>query len=118
MSTKYVLLVFFWLSIDSFIIGHIIKQGNINDLFMSGIKFDLKDTKIGNNVTYYSYHIHVYFLQKNQNQTSEAILLRDRFLKEFNVDDCNDECETWCPKICHWNLNTAPIGYNIDVIFF
>jgi len=48
--------------------------------------------------------------KKNENQTKEATLLRNRFLDKFHVDACNDDCGTWCPKICHWDLNTGPIG--------
>jgi len=98
------------LTINLFASGHVIRYNNIDDLSTSDISFDLKNAKLSDNITYYSYHIHVYFLQNNQNQTNEATILRNRFLSEFNVADCNDDCETWCPKICHWDLNMAPIG--------
>jgi aromatic ring-cleaving dioxygenase len=79
---------------------------------MPDIKFDLNDPKINDNVTYYSYHIHVYFLQQNSKQRNAAILLRNRFLAQFNISDCHDHCDTWCPRMCHWDLNMSPIGYD------
>jgi hypothetical protein len=111
MSNKCVFIVILCFGINLFSSGHVIRSDNIDDLFISNVHFDLKDTKVNDNITYYSYHIHVYFLQQNQNQTNEATLLRNRFLDKFNVAACNDDCETWCPQICHWELNTAPIGY-------
>jgi hypothetical protein len=109
MSNKLVFILLFYFAFD-FASGHVIRQDSINDVFNSRVNFDLTDAKLSDNITYYSYHIHVYFLQKNENQTNEATLLRNRFLDKFNVGDCNDDCETWCPKICHWDLNMAPIG--------
>ncbi|CAF1040700.1 unnamed protein product [Rotaria sp. Silwood1] len=110
MSNKLSFIVFLCCTINLFANGHVIRQNDIDNLFISRVNFELQDTKINDNITYYSYHIHVYFLQNNENQTNEATLLRNRFLNEFNVDDCNDVCETWCPKICHWELNMGPIG--------
>jgi hypothetical protein len=117
MSNKFVLIALLGFAISLFTTGHVIRPDSTDDLLISGVKFDLKDAKLGDNITYYSYHIHVYFLQKNENQTNEAALLRNRFLSEFNVDECNDDCDTWCPKICHWDLNMAPLGYNTNLIF-
>jgi len=114
MSNKFVFIVFLYFAINLFATGHVIRKDTTNDLFNSGVHFD---SKLSDNVTYYSYHIHVYFLQKNQNQTDEATLLRNRFIDQFHVDSCQDDCETWCPKICHWELNMDTIGYNIDHIF-
>lgn len=73
---------------------------------------DITGVKLHGNLTYYSYHIHVYFAQKNVQQRNEAISLRNRFLTEFNTSDCHDPCDTWCPQICHWNLNVSPVGYD------
>jgi hypothetical protein len=117
MSNKCIFITFLCFAINLFASGHAIRSADTNDLLISGIKFDLEDTRYTENITYYSYHIHVYFLQKNEDQTKEATLLRDRFLDKFNVNDCNDDCDTWCPKICHWDLNLAPIGYKINLIF-
>ena len=61
-------------------------------------------------LTYYSYHIHCYFLASNTNQTAEATALRDAFISEFNVSACAGECSTECPDICHWELNMGPMG--------
>ena len=117
MLNKFILLAFLCFAINLFALGHVIRSDTEDDAFVSGVKFDSRKVELSDNITYYSYHIHVYFLQKNENQTNEAALLRNRFLNEFNVDDCNDECTTWCPRICHWDLNMAPIGYNIDHLF-
>ena len=72
-------------------------------------------TRFNGNLTYYSYHIHVYFAQKNVHQRNESIALRNRFLTEFNTSDCHDPCDTWCPQICHWNLNLSPVGYDCKI---
>lgn len=112
MSNKCVFIGFICFVLTLFVHGHVIRPDNTNDLLISGIHFDLNDAELNDdNVTYYSYHIHTYFLQKNQNQTNEATLLRNKFIEKFNVIDCNDDCETWCPRICHWDLNLDPIGY-------
>jgi len=118
MSNKCVFITILYFTIHLLATGHVIRPDNTDDLLISGVQFDLKNAKLSDNITYYSYHIHTYFLQKNENQTNEATLLRNRFLDQFNVGACNDDCDTWCPKICHWELNMDPIGYNIDLIFF
>ena len=107
---KGVSLVFVCLFMNLFANGHIIRPNSPIDLSISNVDFHLNAANLNENVTYYSYHIHAYFLQNNQNQSAEAALLRNRFLDKFNVLDCNDDCDTWCPKICHWEFNTAPIG--------
>lgn len=61
-------------------------------------------------LTYYSYHIHCYFLASNANQTAEATALRDAFIAQFNVSECGGECSTECPNLCHWDLNMGPMG--------
>ena len=99
------------LFLSLYVNGHVIRSTNSIDLSLSNVHgVHLNNEKLNENLTYYSYHIHVYFLQNNQNQSAEAASLRDRFLDKFNVLDCNDDCDTWCPKICHWEFNTAPIG--------
>jgi len=62
------------------------------------------------NVTYYSWHIHVYFFQNNKNDTDTATVLRNQFISEFSVVECDGGCDVLCPKICHWDLNLQPIG--------
>ncbi|CAF1110025.1 unnamed protein product [Rotaria sordida] len=110
MVSKVILMTFICFTINSIVIGHFIQQNDIDDIFVSGIKFDLNDPKLNDNVTYYSYHIHVYFLRTSFKERNEAIQLRNRFLNKFNVSSCNDHCETWCPRICHWTLNMSPVG--------
>lgn len=90
--------------------GHVIRDVTIDEILSPKLPNDFKDINFGDNITYYSYHIHVYFIQNNVNQTAEATALRNRFLDKFNVENCNDDCETWCPRICHWELNMSPIG--------
>lgn len=116
MSLKYLLFAvgIFFVSLNLFVTGHVIRPDDkIEVQFQSGgIHFDEQDRDIHfDNLTYYSYHIHVYFLQNNENQTNEANQLRNRFLDRFSVTECNDDCGTWCPNICHWEFNTEPIGY-------
>lgn len=91
------IILFVYLAISSLVLGDFIR---------------FNDAKFNGNLTYYSYHIHVYFAQKNLQQRNEATILRNRFLSEFNTSDCHDSCDTWCPRICHWNLNLAPVGYD------
>ena len=110
MSIKLVFLTFTCFILNLLANGHVIQHGTIEDLLLTNHGFDVENVPANDNITYYSYHIHVYFLQKNENQTNEATSLRNRFIERFNVDNCNDDCETWCPKICHWDLNMAPIG--------
>lgn len=118
MSNKCVIIAFLCLAANLLVSGHVIRPDSTNDQLISGVHFDLKDAELSDtNVTYYSYHIHTYFLQKNENQTNEANLLRNRFIEKFNVIDCNDECDTYCPRICHWDFNTDSIGYNINFHF-
>jgi hypothetical protein len=110
MTNNIIFLACMCFAISSIAIGHIIQQEDINDLFNPRIKFNLTDFEHNDNVTYYSYHIHVYFFQKSLKQRKEATVLRNRFLAQFKVDRCDHDCETWCPRICHWNLNISPIG--------
>ena len=98
------------LLISSITIGHVIQLNTIDDLFIPSVQFDSHGLKMNSTITYYSYHIHVYFLQNKSIERNEAISLRNRFLSEFNVSDCQDHCETWCPRICHWTLNMSPVG--------
>ncbi|CAF0812645.1 unnamed protein product [Rotaria sp. Silwood1] len=104
-----ILIIFICFTINSIAIGHFMRQNDIDDVSNSRIKPYLKDLKF-DNITYYSYHIHVYFLQNDSKQRNEANQLRNQFLAKFNVSNCNDHCETWCPRICHWNLNMSPVG--------
>lgn len=46
-----------------------------------------------NNITFYSYHIHVLFWQQNNESYTNALELKKEFIEAFNVDesvDCND----------------------------
>ena len=114
-----ILLVFICIAMRSAVFSHFVRRNsNLDDLVMPDIKFDLNDPKINDNVTYYSYHIHVYFIQQNWKQRNEAIGLRNRFLAQFNISDCNGHCDTWCPRMCHWDLNMSPIGYGLTNILF
>jgi len=61
-------------------------------------------------VTFYSYHIHTYFLQANANVTAYAVSLRNEFIAEFKPIPCAGSCDTWCPEICVWELNMGPRG--------
>ncbi|CAF1208791.1 unnamed protein product [Adineta steineri] len=103
MNGNIILKLFINLAISSIVIGHFVQENNVDDSFISVVKFDT-------DVIYYSYHIHVYFLQKNTLQRNEALLLRKRFLSEFNVTICPNHCDTWCPQICHWDFNRSPTG--------
>lgn len=60
--------------------------------------------------TYYSYHVHVYFLVSNKNQTAYARQLRQSYIDEYKVIDCTEDCDTLCPVQCHWDFNEVPMG--------
>jgi hypothetical protein len=111
MASNLILIIFLWFAISSIVISHFIQHNDVNELSTSDIKFN------NDNITYYSYHIHVYFSQRSLKQQKEAIVLRNRFLAEFNTSDCNNHCDTWCPRICHWNLNLSPLGYDLHLLF-
>jgi len=70
-----ILITFICFTISSITIGHFIRQNDIDDLFMSEIKFDLNDSKLDDSVTYYSNYIHAYFLVNNFKQRNKAIVL-------------------------------------------
>lgn len=66
--------------------------------------------RAGDALTYYSYHIHGYFLSSNANQTANAKTLRQSFIDKFGVGQCGGDCAVWCPSICHWDMNMGPAG--------
>jgi len=93
------------LSSLSLCLGHLEWEMNSNHrVVVSDTPFD------PSNVTYYSWHIHVYFMQNNKNDTATATALRNQFIQEFSVVECDGGCDVLCPKICHWDLNLQPIG--------
>lgn len=58
-----------------------------------------------NNVTFYSYHIHVLFWSNNNQSAQAAFKLRDQFMDDFNINDsipCNDINTTHneSPSLC------------------
>lgn len=64
---------------------------------------------MGNETIYYSYHIHVYWLH-NDEQNTAAWALRDDFIRRFNPIPCKGACGTWCPEACYWDMNKGPAG--------
>ena len=56
MLNKLVLITILCFTIH-FTTGHVVRQDNVHESFVSGINFDLKDAKFNDNITYYSYHI-------------------------------------------------------------
>jgi len=65
-----------------------------------------------NNVTIHCWHIHVYFLERNNASASHAIRLRSEFLKRFvaaGAPTC--EAEVTTDRTCVWpGINTHPTG--------
>jgi hypothetical protein len=43
-------------------------------------------------VTYYSWHVHVYFFHEDENVTARTLALRDNFIKTFSLATCDDSC--------------------------
>ena len=79
-----------------------------DDIFDS-LRSDSEPLKT-DDLVYYSYHIHVYFSPRSAAQRNEAMALRTRFRTTFNVTECPNHCDTWCPRICSWNFNAFPVG--------
>lgn len=90
--------------------GHFHEQDEPNGVTVSSIRFNQRDPLKKDDLVYYSYHIHVYFSQKSAAQRNEAMSLRKRFHTTFNVTECPNHCDTWCPLICSWHFNAFPVG--------
>jgi aromatic ring-cleaving dioxygenase len=43
-------------------------------------------------ITYYSWHIHVYFFQEDKNVTDRALSLRGQFMEKYNAPVCTGNC--------------------------
>jgi aromatic ring-cleaving dioxygenase len=60
-------------------------------------------------ITYYSWHIHVYFFQEDQNVTNRCLSLRQEFLDHFRVPICTGNCFFGLPfdnctqGMCAWH---------------
>lgn len=60
-------------------------------------------------MTYYSWHVHVYFFHEDKNVTSRSLALRDQFIKTFSLAKCDDECfmggwmDTCTQGMCVWD---------------
>lgn len=67
-------------------------------------------THMANETVYYSYHIHVYWLNGNYEQAAAANDLRNDFIRRFKPVPCQGACGTWCPDACFWDLNKGPVG--------
>lgn len=52
----------------------------------------LKKLNDGEEIIYYSWHVHVYFFHEDQNVTDRTLALRDQFISRFNLATCNDSC--------------------------
>ena len=61
-------------------------------------------------LTFYSWHIHVYFFANNNASTTAATALRDAFIERFKPTTCNGSCDLSCPTVCVWGVNMGPIG--------
>ena len=112
MHDRGMLIVLVAFALTSGTTSHVSEHGIADQSVVStgSINYSLNGTTWNQNVTYFSYHIHVYFMERNRRQANEATVLRNRFLAQFHVGRCDGDCETWCPRICHWTLNKAPAG--------
>lgn len=43
-------------------------------------------------ITYYSWHVHVYFFHEDVNVTARTLALRDEFISHFSLATCDDSC--------------------------
>ena len=82
----FVILLFTCLNILNFLEAH--EQPGLRYLVRNEI---LSSKQQSNNIclNFQSYHIHVMFLQNNQNSTKEALDLQNKFMKEFSLSDEN-----------------------------
>lgn len=46
----------------------------------------------GEEIIYYSWHIHTYFFHEDENVTAKALELRDAFMSAFTIETCSDDC--------------------------
>mmetsp|Transcript_22853 Transcript_22853/g.33381 ORF Transcript_22853/g.33381 Transcript_22853/m.33381 type:complete len:235 (+) Transcript_22853:67-771(+) len=60
-------------------------------------------------LTYYSWHIHVYFFHEDENVTARSLALRDEFISTFSIETCSDDCfmggpfDTCTKGMCVWD---------------
>ena len=52
----------------------------------------LKQLHEGEQIIYYSWHVHVYFFHEDQNVTDRTLAVRDQFISRFKLATCNDSC--------------------------
>lgn len=69
----------------------------------------LKKLSDGEEIIYYSWHVHVYFFHEDQNVTDRTLALRDQFISQFGLATCNDSCfmggpfDTCNQGMCVWD---------------
>ena len=66
-------------------------------------------------MTYYSWHIHVYFFHEDKNVTDRALALRDEFMSTFSIQNCIDDCFMGGPfDTCNTGSCTWDPVYGVD----
>ena len=66
-------------------------------------------------MTYYSWHLHVYFFHEDENVTERALALRDEFMTTFSIQNCVDDCFMGGPfDTCNTGTCTWDPFYGVD----
>ena len=52
----------------------------------------LREPRINDTITYYSWHVHVYFFHEDANVTARTLAMRDQFISTFSLATCDDDC--------------------------
>jgi aromatic ring-cleaving dioxygenase len=66
-------------------------------------------------MTYYSWHLHLYFFHEDKNVTDRALAVRDEFMSTFHLQDCVDDCFMGGPfDTCNTGSCTWDPVYGVD----
>jgi aromatic ring-cleaving dioxygenase len=69
----------------------------------------------GEEIIYYSWHIHTYFFHEDENVTASALALRDAFISTFSLTTCSDECFMGGPwDTCNQGMCVWEPFYGVD----
>jgi len=69
----------------------------------------------GEDIVYYSWHIHTYFFHEDQNVTDAALALRSAFMSTFSIGLCDDECFMGGPwDTCNTGMCVWEPFYGVD----
>lgn len=107
------LLILVLISISTVLLcnSHSIATSSIDYHYQSTIPIE---SITADDIQYYSYHLHTYYLPNDNTTVTSAISLRQKFIQQFNPincpsEDCNPK-DLDCNYLCVWPIQSAPIG--------